>query len=52
MSNASLLPTEEKALEYRRRYRGLIGVQSKIPIKDKAMLSRFSTPAGIQLQAV
>ena len=44
MSNASLLPTEEKALEYRRRYRGLIGVQSKIPIKDKAMLSLIYTP--------
>ena len=44
MGNASLLPTEEKALEYRRRYRGLIGLQSKIPIKDKAMLSLVYTP--------
>jgi malic enzyme len=44
MSDAFSLPTEERALEYRRQYRGLIGVQSKIPVKDKAMLSLIYTP--------
>ena len=31
-------------LEYRRRYRGLIGVNSKIPIRDRAVLSLVYTP--------
>ena len=44
MTYSSSLPTEEQSLEYRRRYRGLIGVQSKIPVKDKAMLSLVYTP--------
>jgi len=36
--------TEEQVLAYRRKYRGLIGVHSKIPVKDKAMLSLIYTP--------
>ena len=44
MSSTFPIPTAEQALEYRRRYRGLIGVQSKIPVKDKAMLSLVYTP--------
>jgi malate dehydrogenase (oxaloacetate-decarboxylating) len=35
---------ENEALEYRRRHRGLIGVQSKVPIKDRATLSLVYTP--------
>ena len=31
-------------LEYRRRYRGLIGVNSKIPLRDRAVLSLVYTP--------
>ena len=34
----------EETLTYRRRYRGLIGVQSKVPVKDKAVLSQVYTP--------
>ncbi len=44
MSSTFPIPTAEQALENRRRYRGLIGVQSKIPVKDKAMLSLVYTP--------
>jgi len=35
---------ESDALEYRRRYRGLIGVKSKMPIRDVSVLSRIYTP--------
>jgi len=35
---------EPDALSYRRRYRGLIGVKSKMPIKDLSVLSRIYTP--------
>ena len=35
---------EHDALSYRRRYRGLIGVKSKMPIKDLSVLSRIYTP--------
>jgi malate dehydrogenase (oxaloacetate-decarboxylating) len=35
---------ESDALSYRRRYRGLIGVKSKMPIKDLSVLSRIYTP--------
>ncbi|MBI5166456.1 MAG: NADP-dependent malic enzyme [candidate division NC10 bacterium] len=35
---------KEEALEYRRRYRGVIGVQSKVPIRDKSILSLVYTP--------
>ncbi len=34
----------QEALEYRRRYRGLIGVESKVPVKDRATLSLVYTP--------
>ena len=32
------------ALSYRRRYRGLIGIKSKMPIRDMSVLSRIYTP--------
>jgi malate dehydrogenase (oxaloacetate-decarboxylating) len=35
---------EQEGLEYRRRYQGLIGVGSKIPIRDRAILSLVYTP--------
>ncbi len=35
---------ESDALSYRRRYRGLIGVKSKVPIRDMSVLSRVYTP--------
>ena len=35
---------ETDALEYRRRHHGLIGVESKVPIKDRATLSLIYTP--------
>ena len=35
---------ENDALEYRHRHRGLIGVESKVPIKDRATLSLVYTP--------
>ncbi len=31
-------------LDYRRRYRGLIGVNSKVPLRDRAILSLVYTP--------
>lgn len=34
----------DEGLEYRRRYRGLIGVHSKVPIRDRAILSLIYTP--------
>ena len=33
-----------EGLEYRRRFRGLIGVRSKVPIRDRAILSLVYTP--------
>lgn len=36
--------TLEDGLAYRRRYRGLIGIQSKMPIRDSATLSLVYTP--------
>jgi malate dehydrogenase (oxaloacetate-decarboxylating) len=38
------MPQESDALSYRRRYRGLIGVKSKMPIRDVSVLSRIYTP--------
>ncbi|HSB80234.1 MAG TPA: NADP-dependent malic enzyme [Candidatus Methylomirabilis sp.] len=35
---------EHDALDYRRRHRGLIGVESKVPVKDRATLSLVYTP--------
>ncbi len=38
------MDNESDALSYRRRYRGLIGVKSKMPIRDVSVLSRIYTP--------
>lgn len=38
------MPPESDALSYRRRYRGLIGVKSKMPIRDMSVMSRIYTP--------
>jgi len=38
------MTTESDALSYRRRYRGLIGIKSKMPIRDTSVLSRIYTP--------
>ncbi len=35
---------DDEGLDYRRRYRGLIGVGSKVPIRDRAILSLVYTP--------
>jgi malate dehydrogenase (oxaloacetate-decarboxylating) len=35
---------ELEGLEYRRRYQGLIGIGSKVPIRDRAILSLVYTP--------
>ncbi len=35
---------EHDALDYRKRHRGLIGVESKVPIKDRPTLSLVYTP--------
>jgi malate dehydrogenase (oxaloacetate-decarboxylating) len=35
---------ESDALEYRRRHHGLIGVESKVPVKDRPTLSLVYTP--------
>jgi len=34
----------DEGLDYRRRYQGLIGVESKVPIRDRSMLSLVYTP--------
>ena len=34
----------DEGLDYRRRYRGLIGIHSKVPIRDRAILSLVYTP--------
>ena len=39
-----LIDQQTEALDYRRRYRGLIGVASKVPIRDRAMLALVYTP--------
>ncbi len=39
-----LIDGQDEALEYRRRHRGLIGVSSKIPIRDRSILSLVYTP--------
>jgi malate dehydrogenase (oxaloacetate-decarboxylating) len=36
--------TCDQQMDYLRRYRGLIGVRSKVPVKDSAMLSLLYTP--------
>jgi malate dehydrogenase (oxaloacetate-decarboxylating) len=39
-----LTELEQEGLDYRRRYQGLIGIGSKIPIRDRAILSLVYTP--------
>ncbi len=39
-----LIDQLNEALDYRRRFRGLIGVASKVPIRDRAMLALVYTP--------
>ncbi len=38
------MTAEFDTMSYRRRYRGLIGVKSKMPIRDMSVLSRIYTP--------
>ncbi len=38
------MPSESDALAYRRRYRGLVGIKSTMPIRDTSVLSRIYTP--------
>jgi malate dehydrogenase (oxaloacetate-decarboxylating) len=38
------MTAEADTLSYRRRYRGLIGVKSKMPIRDMSVMSRIYTP--------
>ena len=35
---------DDEGLDYRRRFQGLIGVSSKVPIRDRDMLSLVYTP--------
>lgn len=35
---------DDEGLDYRRRYRGLIGINSKVPIRDRSILSLVYTP--------
>src|SRR5680860_74561 len=35
---------DDEGLDYRRRYRGLIGIASKVPIRDRSVLSLVYTP--------
>ncbi|HEX3721296.1 MAG TPA: hypothetical protein VHV31_00805, partial [Nitrolancea sp.] len=39
-----LIDQQNEALDYRRRYRGLIGVGSKVAIRDRSMLALVYTP--------
>ncbi len=39
-----VIEDREEGLDYRRRYRGLIGVGSKVPIRDRSILSQVYTP--------
>ena len=39
-----LTELEQEGLDYRRRYQGLIGIGSKVPIRDRAILSLVYTP--------
>ena len=43
-TSAPLSELEQEGLDYRRRYRGLIGVGTKVPIRDRAILSLVYTP--------
>jgi malic enzyme len=39
-----------EALEYRKRYRGVIGVSPKIPIRDTKILSLVYTPGVAKIE--
>src|SRR5215213_4906619 len=43
-TKAPLTDLEQEGLDYRRRYHGLIGIGSKVPIRDRAILSLVYTP--------
>jgi malate dehydrogenase (oxaloacetate-decarboxylating) len=43
-AKAPLTALEQEGLDYRRRYQGLIGIGSKVPIRDRAILSLVYTP--------
>ncbi len=43
-TKAPLSELEQEGLDYRRRYQGLIGIGSKVPIRDRAILSLVYTP--------
>ncbi len=43
-TSAPLTELEQEGLDYRRRYQGLIGIGSKVPIRDRAILSLVYTP--------
>ncbi|MCD6059397.1 MAG: Malate dehydrogenase (oxaloacetate-decarboxylating) [Thermomicrobiales bacterium] len=43
-TRAPLTELEQEGLDYRRRYQGLIGIGSKVPIRDRAILSLVYTP--------
>ncbi len=42
--NGLAIDLDDEGLDYRRRYRGLIGVGSKVPIRDRSVLSLVYTP--------
>src|SRR5690606_30405635 len=42
--NGFTYDANDEGLDYRRRYRGLIGIASKVPIRDRAILSLVYTP--------
>ena len=39
-----VIEDRDEGLDYRRRYRGLIGVASKVPIRDRSILAQVYTP--------
>ena len=39
-----IIEQQDEGLDYRRRFQGLIGVNSKIPIRDRSILSQVYTP--------
>lgn len=43
-AGAFVYDENDEGLDYRRRYRGLIGVGSKVPIRDRSVLSLVYTP--------
>src|ERR687897_673430 len=44
VSNGLAIDLDDEGLDYRRRYQGLIGVGSKVPIRDRSVLSLVYTP--------